>query len=96
MKNITFLIHRTLACLAFIGMSALTHAQTTTNPANNAVAGRIEFVSGNAQIKKPSGTSAPVQKGSTVTEGDTISTAGARIVQIKFTDTSMVALEANS
>ena len=96
MKTITILISRTLACLGFIVMSTLAHTQTTANPASPAVAGRIEFVNGNAQIKKPSGSSAPVQKGSTVAEGDTISTAGASNVQIKFTDTSMVALEANS
>ncbi len=93
MKAMTLLITRTLAALAFIGMNASAFAQTTTA---NAVAGRIEFISGTAQIKKPSGTSTPVQKGSAVAEGDTISTAGASNVQIKFTDTSMVALEANS
>jgi hypothetical protein len=63
MKTITFLIHRTLVCLSLMGMSALACAQTTTL-GSNAVAGRIEFISGSAQIKKLSGTSAPVQQGS--------------------------------
>ena len=71
----------TVACLAGISQSA--HA---------AVAGYVQFVSGDVQITNAAGQSRAAQKGDAISEGDTLASAPSSSAQIKMQDGGLVAV----
>lgn len=84
MKNIKKLLAClgvTVACLAGISQSAYA-----------AVAGHVQFVSGNVEITNPAGQTRQAQKGDAVSEGDTLTSAPSASAQIKMQDGGFVAV----
>ncbi len=84
MKNINKLfacLGITVACLAGISQSA--HA---------AIAGHVQFVSGDVQITNAAGQTRPAQKGDAISEGDTLLSAPSSSAQIKMQDGGLVAV----
>lgn len=84
MKNINKLLAClgvTVACLAGISQSAYA-----------AVAGHVQFVSGDVQISNAAGRTRPAQKGDAINEGDTLASAQKSSAQIKMQDGGLVAV----
>ena len=84
MKNINKLfvcLGVTVACLSGI-----------SQPAYAAVAGHVQFVSGNVEVTNPAGQSRQAQKGDAINEGDTLTSAQKSSAQIKMQDGGFVAV----
>lgn len=76
--------------LACLGLSVACFMVASS--AYAAVAGYVQFVSGDVQITSPAGQTHPAQKGDAVGEGDTVISASAASAQIKMQDGGFVAM----
>lgn len=61
-----------------------------------AIAGHVQFVSGNVQIVAPTGQSRTAQKGDAINEGDTLLSAPKSTAQVKMQDGGFIALRAET
>ncbi|MDD5300550.1 MAG: FecR domain-containing protein [Gallionella sp.] len=74
-----------IACLSGVHQSACA-----------AVAGHVQFVSGDVQITNPAGQTHQAQKGEVISEGDTLTSAPSASAQIKMQDGGFVAVRADT
>lgn len=84
MKNIS----KVLFCLG----SAIVSSAVVSSTAYAAVAGHVQFVSGNVQITDPVGQVRPARKGDAINEGDVLISALQSSAQIKMQDGGFVAV----
>lgn len=80
--------------LSIIAFACLANASVTL--AAGTVAGHVQFVTGEATLTAPDGSSRPAAKGAAVETGDRIHTGPATIMQIKMTDGGLLSVRANS
>lgn len=83
MKNLISVLFCLTAVAVFAGYSGSAYA---------GVAGQVQFVNGVVQLTSAAGQSHALQKGDTVSEGDTLSSATAASAQIKMSDGGLVAM----
>ena len=67
-----------------------------TQSACAAVAGHVQFVSGDVQITNSAGQTHQAQKGEAISEGDTVTSAPTASAQIKMQDGGFVAVRADT
>lgn len=77
----------------FVGLGLMVACLTAgAPPVYAAVAGHVQFVSGDVQISSPSGQVHAAQKGDAINEGDTLTAAQKASAQIKMQDGGIVAV----
>lgn len=76
----------------FVGLIASLVLLMAGNAAYANVAGHVQFVNGAVQMTDPAGQTRSVQKGDTVNEGDTLTSARNASAQIRMQDGGMVAM----
>ena len=83
MNNLTRALFCLMAMAMLVGHSGGVYAE---------VAGHVQFVNGVVQLTSAEGQTRPIQKGDTISEGDTLSSAPAASAQIKMSDGGLVAM----
>lgn len=76
--------------------TALLMAGLATTTEAGTLAGNVQFVTGEASLLAPDGSSRAVQKGGAVEEGDRVKTSGNSIVQLKMIDGGLLSVRANT
>ncbi|MDO8349650.1 MAG: hypothetical protein Q7S94_00670 [Gallionella sp.] len=88
MKNINTLFScLSLTVVCFMAASPAAYA---------AIAGHVQFVSGDVQIANPTGQARSAQKGDAINEGDTLTSAPKSSAQIKMQDGGFIAIRPDS